>query len=104
MRIGQTSLIVFVSKVVGSMAGFVATLYVARLLGAGVLGTYSLVLAVVAWVGIGGNGITGAISKRMSEGEETGEYFTAGALSLIGTFVLLSMLVYVLRGPLEAYL
>ncbi|GAB3313403.1 oligosaccharide flippase family protein [Haloplanus salinarum] len=105
MRIGQTSLIVFGSKVAGSVAGFVATLYFARLLGAGVLGTYSLVLAVVAWVGIVGKvGITTAVQKRMSEGEDSDEFFTAGTLSLLITFVAMSALVYAFRGPLEAYI
>lgn len=105
MRIGQTSLIVFVSKIVGSIAGFVATLYFARLLGAGVLGTYSLVLAVVAWVGLVGKiGITGAVQKRMSEGEEPDEFFTAGALSLLALFVALAVAVYAARDPLVAYI
>ena len=105
MRIGQTSLIVFGSKVVGSMAGFVATLYFARELGAGVLGIYSLVLAVVAWVGIAGKvGVTAAINKRLSEGEEEGEYFTAGVLSLLGMFVVIAAVVYAGRGPLEGYI
>lgn len=105
MRIGQTSLIVFVSQIVGSVAGFVATLYFARLLGAGVLGTYSLVLAVVAWVGlIGKIGITGAVQKRMSEGREPDAFFTAGALTLLALFAVLTLAVYAFRGPLAAYI
>jgi O-antigen/teichoic acid export membrane protein len=105
MRIGQTSLIVFVSKVVGSIAGFLATLYFARELGAGVLGVYSLVLAVVGWIGIGGKvGVTAAVRKRMSEGGEEDEFFTAGMLSLIAMFVVLMMLVYAFRDSLEAYI
>ena len=105
MRVGQTSLIVFISKIVGSAAGFVATLYFARLLGAGVLGTYSLVLAVVAWTGIVGKvGITAAVGKRMSEGEDADEFFTAGALSLLVAFVILAVLVFAVRGPLTAYI
>jgi len=105
MRIGQTSLIVFVSRIIGSIAGFVATLYIARLLGASVLGTYSLVLAVVAWTGIVGRvGITAAVGKRMTEGEDVGEFFTAGALSLLATFGVLLVLLSAFRGPLTAYI
>jgi len=105
MRIGQTSLIVFVTKVVRSIAGFVATLYFARELGACVLGTYSLVLAVVAWVGIAGKvGLTAAVNKRVSEGEDEAEYFTDGALSLVAMFAVISLELYVFRGPLEAYI
>ncbi|AZH26330.1 oligosaccharide flippase family protein [Haloplanus aerogenes] len=105
MRIGQTSLIVFVSKIAGSIAGFVATLYFARELGAGVLGTYSLVLAVVAWVGIGGKvGVTAAIRKRMSEGEDQAEFFTAGLCLMIGMFAVLSLVLYLLRNPVAMYI
>jgi len=105
MRIGQTSLVFFVSKVVGSIVGFVATIYFARYLGASVLGRYSLVLAVVAWVGIlGTGGITGAVGKRLSEGEQRAEYFTAGLLSIAGTFLVVATLVYAFGGQLNAYL
>jgi O-antigen/teichoic acid export membrane protein len=48
MRIGQTSVAVFVSKLVESALGFVATPYFAREPGASVLGSYALVLALVA--------------------------------------------------------
>lgn len=104
MRIGQTSLIVAVSKVVGSGMGFIATLYFARHLGASVLGTYSLVVAVVGWTGIVGKvGIVGAIEKRMSEGEEPGAYFTAGTLVLFATFLFVAALIVTFRDPLAAY-
>lgn len=106
MRIGQTSLIVAVSKAVGSIAGFVATLYFARLLGAGVLGTYSLVIAVVGWLGLVGKvGISSAIEKRMTEGEgeESDAYFTAGMLSLLAMFLLVTVLIVAFREPLTAY-
>lgn len=105
MRIGQTSLVVFASKIVGSIAGFVATLYIARLLGPTVLGVYSLVLTVLAWLGIVGNlGVTGAVQKRMSEGDDTSEFLIAGALSLLVIFVVLSGVLYAVRGPIEAYI
>ena len=105
MRIGQTSLIVAVSKVVGSVAGFVATLYFARLLGAGVLGTYSLVLAMAGWMSIASQiGIGSAIQKRMTEGEESGAYFTAGVCALFVLFGLVAALILVFSNPLKAYI
>lgn len=105
MRIGQTSLIVFVSQIFGSIAGFVATLYFARELGAGILGIYSLVLAVVAWAAVAGKiGITSAVGKRMSEGDDEGAFFTAGLSALFVMFLFLSLVLYVLRGPVEAYI
>ncbi|WP_254761540.1 oligosaccharide flippase family protein [Natrinema marinum] len=79
MRIGQTSFVVFASKLVGSALGFVATLYFARTLGATVLGHYAIVLAIVAWLSLGGQlGIASAVVKRISEGQEPSAHFTAG--------------------------
>ncbi len=48
MRIGHTSFIIFVSKPLRSVLGFVATLYFARVLGAEVLGFYVLTITVVS--------------------------------------------------------
>jgi len=104
MRIGQTSLITFVSRVVASAIGFAGTIYFARELGATVLGQYSLVLAIVGWLAIGGKiGVTSALQKRLSEGEEQGEFFAAGAITVGGLFLLVSALVYLFRAPLTTY-
>lgn len=104
VRIGQTSLITFVSRVVASAIGFVGTIYFARELGASVLGVYSLVLAVVGWLSIGGGGITNAMQKRISEGEDRAGFFTAGVATVGGLFLVVSTLIYLLRGPFDAYL
>lgn len=104
MRIGQTSIVYLVSKVVGSLLGFVATVYFARLLGEEVLGFYSITLAIVAWLAIAGKiGITGAIVKRVSEGEERASYITAGGLMMAGVFVVISSLVLAFRGTINQY-
>jgi len=79
MRIGQTSFVLFTSKVLSSAAGFVATIFFARLLGAEVLGSYYLFLSIVAWLSLAGSiGIGSAITKRVSEGSDRGEYKLAG--------------------------
>ncbi|WP_336024896.1 flippase [Halobellus salinisoli] len=104
MRIGQTSFVVFASKLVGSALGFVATLYFARTLGAAVLGQYALVLALVAWLSLAGNlGISSAITKRMSEGTDPDAYLAAGA-TVIGALGLgLSVLVLIFADAVNAY-
>jgi O-antigen/teichoic acid export membrane protein len=105
MRIGQTSLVVFVSKLSGSVVGFLATLYIARELGPAPLGIYSVVLAVVAWVGIVGDvGITGAVQKRMSEGDSADEFLLAGGASIILLFVVVSVALYASRDLLVSYI
>ncbi len=104
MRIGQTSFVVFASKLLGSALGFVATLYFARTLGAAVLGQYALVLAVVAWLSLAGNlGISGAITKRMSEGTDTPAYATAGALVVAALGLALGALVLLFDEAVNAY-
>lgn len=104
MRVGQTSLVVFVSKVVARALGFVATIYFARLLGAEVLGIFALVIALVSWLKLGGKlGVGSAVKKRISEGKQQDEYFTAGLL-LIATFAVgLSVIVLVFEEYVEAY-
>jgi len=104
MRIGQTSFVVFASKLVGSALGFVATLYFARTLGAAVLGHYALVLAIVGWLALGGQlGISSAIVKRISEGEEPAAHFTAGMIVVAALGLVLSSGVLALRGVVNAY-
>ena len=50
MRIGQTSLVVFLAKIFTTVFGFVATIFLARILGAEVLGYYAGILAVASWL------------------------------------------------------
>ena len=81
MRPGQTSLVVFLSKLLGSALGFLATIFFARVLGAEILGYYALVMALVSWLVLAGRvGVTTAMTKRISETEEPAAYFTASAI------------------------
>lgn len=104
MRLGQTSAIQFVSRIVTSAAGFFATLYFARVVGSGVLGTYFLLLSAVAWISILVDaGISQSVAKRMSEGNHPGAYFQLG-LMLVGTGMTgLVVLLLVLSRPVTDY-
>lgn len=104
MKLGQTSVVVFLSKLLASALGFFATLYFARELGAEVIGLYALVLTVVSWLVLVGNlGVGSATKKRISEGEEPEAYLSAAVIWLVTLGVVLSVLV-VLSGPLlESY-
>ncbi|QLG48904.1 polysaccharide biosynthesis C-terminal domain-containing protein [Natrinema halophilum] len=105
MRIGQTSFVVFASKLVGSALGFVATLYFARTLGAAVLGHYALVLAVVAWLSLGGKlGISSAVVKRVSEGEEPSAHFTAGMVIIATLGLTLAIGILAVRNAVNEYI
>ena len=104
MRIGQTSFVVFASKLLGSSLSFLATIYFARTLGAAVLGYYALAIALVAWLKLAGNlGVASAMIKRMSEGEEPDEYATACA-GMIGVLALgLAALVLLFGDAVDDY-
>jgi O-antigen/teichoic acid export membrane protein len=105
MRIGQTSFVVFISKFLSSGLGFVATLVFARVVGAEVLGYYSLALIISKWLRTGGEtGIGSAVVKRMSESDEKAAYFTAGLVivSICGVAAALSILIF--KNAVNSYL
>lgn len=81
MNLGQTSVVYFISRILATVFGFLSTIYLARILGADVLGVYYLVIGIVAWLSIVGHiGFSKAISKRISEGVEQGQFLMAGVL------------------------
>jgi O-antigen/teichoic acid export membrane protein len=104
MNIGQVprqSLIVFGSIITTTLIGFVSTIWFARVLGPAPLGVYSLFLAYYAVLNLlGDGGFGGAAVKRISEGKEQDEYFSAFVFIRI---VLLAISVTVLLC-LEPYL
>ncbi|WP_247002207.1 polysaccharide biosynthesis C-terminal domain-containing protein [Halosolutus gelatinilyticus] len=92
------------SNLVSSALGFLATIYIARMLGAGPLGVYHLVVGLVSWLAIVGEvGISRAISKRISEGEDQAEYVLAGTTIIVGLFVLSTCGLLLFRERLVNY-
>lgn len=89
MRLGQTSVIHFVSSLAAAVLGFLATIYVARMIGPEPLGIYNVTIGLASWLGIVGElGVGRAVSKRLSEGDDRGSYVVAGLgiiLLLFGT-------------------
>lgn len=104
MRLGQTSIIHFFSSLLASALGFLATIYIARMLGAGPLGVYNVAIGLVSWLAIAGKvGLSGAISKRVSEGEDEGEYALAGAAIIGGLFVIIACGILLFRSQVVDY-
>ncbi|WP_331233138.1 oligosaccharide flippase family protein [Natronorarus salvus] len=104
MRIGQTSFVLFNSKVITSALGFLATIYFARELGAGVLGIYFLVLGLVTWLEVVADpGISEAVTKRISEGGHAGEYALSSLSLLLPSFLIVSGVLVLGRSHLDAY-
>ncbi len=104
MRLGQTSVIYFLSRFGGSILGFFATIYFTRTLGEDIYGFYAITLALVSWLGLVKSvGFGQAIIKRMSEGEEPDAFLSAGIAvkGLLTAFVALS--VFLFRDQVNAY-
>lgn len=96
MRPGKTTLIHFGSQVVISVAGFVATFAVIRLLGPAALGIYAPAVALVFWLHVPAMAISDAVKKRLSENGDSG-HFASGIL-LNGTFALIVALIVLGAG------
>lgn len=104
MQLGRTALIHFASLVLKSVAGFVATLYIARELGAGALGSYAIVTAILVWTSIPSSAIDRAMEKRMSEGEAVPAALGAGLVMNGIVSLALAIVVLLARGPINAYI
>ena len=104
MRLGKTSVVHFLSSLVASGAGFLATIYIARMLGAEPLGVYNLVVGLVSWLAIAGRvGISKAIIKRVSEGTEPGAYTMAGVSIIAALFLVLAAGIVLFRSQVVNY-
>jgi O-antigen/teichoic acid export membrane protein len=103
MRLGRTTLVHFASQVGVSVAGFVATFAIARLLGAGGLGTYALAVALVFWLNVPASAVSTAINKRVSEGVERGSFLSAGFALNAAVGGALAVAVVALSDRVDAY-
>jgi O-antigen/teichoic acid export membrane protein len=105
VRLGQTSVVHFGSELLASVAGFVATLYIARELGSSTLGTYALFIAVLIWLKTGvGSGLHQAINKRVSEVGDSARYLGAGIVIQAALFGVVALVLFVFRPYLDWYL
>lgn len=104
LKLGRTAAFHFLTQVVVSLSGFVATFAIARLLGPTPLGYYAKATAILFLTVVPILAIHTAIMKRISEGEDDGEFFGAGLL-MIGAIVLaLISGTLVGRSYFEAYI
>ncbi|MFQ3474867.1 oligosaccharide flippase family protein [Halonotius sp. F2-221B] len=80
MRLAKQSILYFVSDVGTSVIGFLAILYFARVLGSEPLGQYFSIIGLIAWATVPTNGLSAAINKRISEGKDADEIFSAATV------------------------
>lgn len=83
VKLARASAVNFAVNITETVVGAVATLYFARVLGAGPLGSYFLAMGVVNWVLIPSGGVSSAVLKRVSEGKEQNQFFAAGMFLLL---------------------
>ncbi len=104
MRLGQTSVIYFLSKFGGSVLGFFATIYFTRTLGQDIYGFYAITLALVSWLGIVKSiGFGQAIVKRMSEDEEPDAFLAAGTMVKGVLTIIVALGVTFFQDAINAY-
>jgi O-antigen/teichoic acid export membrane protein len=97
--IQRQSLLSFGSLLAVTGLGYIATFYFAHYLGAAVLGAYFLFLAYYGIFDlIGDGGFGGAAVKRISEGAEQNEYFTAYFILRV-TLLSFSVVIFILVSP-----
>ncbi|MXR51175.1 oligosaccharide flippase family protein [Halovenus sp. WSH3] len=104
MRLARETLIHFVGSVGTSIAGFLGTIVIARLLGAEALGIYSLAIALLFWLDLPTTGIQQTIMKRVSEGTDREQYFTVGVLLNACLVAVVGITVLVAEDAVNAYL
>ena len=96
--IRRHSLISFASTILLTAIGFIATMYFAHALGTATYGMYALFLAYLGVFNlIGDGGIGGAAVKRISEGKEPDEYFSAFCMLRVALLTLSLTAVIALR-------
>nr|WP_206538383.1 oligosaccharide flippase family protein [Natrinema pallidum] len=94
----------FLSRLVMSFSGFVATIVLTRTLGQDRYGTYVVVLSVLAWVAMVGKlGLPQAIRKRVSEPND-GNYVVSGALAQLGLYAIVVACLLVARPYLNEFM
>jgi O-antigen/teichoic acid export membrane protein len=103
MRFARTTIIYFLTQVGITIAGFIGTVYFAQELGAAVLGTYFVVVALVSWGSIPIEGIASGVNKRVSEGADQDEFFTAGLVLCSILAAGIALLTLLFRAQVEAY-
>jgi O-antigen/teichoic acid export membrane protein len=104
MNLSRQTIIHFAASVIKSIAGFVATIIIARFLGSSDLGVYSLALALLFWIEIPFSGFETAIMKRVSEDNNQASYFTTGFIINLLIATGISGLILALKSELNGYL
>lgn len=101
----KSSLGTFAARVAMSISVFLGTFVIASMAGASVLGMYSLFIAVVTLIELFTDmGIDEASKKRMSEGRNQGELFTAALTARLTIFVIVAVGILTFETQILSYI
>lgn len=105
MDLPKSSLIVFSAQIGYTIAGFLATIYFARVLGPGTLGSYYLFISVtgIMFIFIDA-GLGGATIKRISESQKKDEFFTASIILRTLVFIPTVIVIFLFRDWFNDYI
>ena len=103
MRSGKTAILHFLSQVARSIAGFLATFFIARYLGAAPLGIYAQALTLLFWLKFPTDSVGKAISKRMSEDDAEEGLLLSGVAMAFAYCVGITTALILGRGYVNAY-
>lgn len=98
LRLGREALFHFLSQIGVTVAGFFASLTIARVGGADTVGLYAAVVAIMFWVNVPATGISDALTKRLTETNHSASFLATGwviELALATTIAL----VIIATGP-----
>jgi O-antigen/teichoic acid export membrane protein len=83
VKLARASAVSFTVNIAETVVGMPATLYFARALGAGLMGSYFLAMGLANWILIPSGGLSSVLVKRISETHDQKEYFVVGTLLLL---------------------
>jgi len=102
--VGSSARLVAV-KIVNAAIGFVALTYFARALAVPLIGSFFLFQAADAMmVVVADFGLRSAVEKRVSEGDEPNQFFTAGVILKFVSLALVSVAIVLFRSQIDSYL
>lgn len=105
MELERTSSIVLLSRLVSISIGFIGTVYYARELGPPILGTFFLLQSLVGVLAVPADfGVQGAVEKRLSEGRNKNELFSASFIILLGSFITITTVTYLFSDQINDFL
>lgn len=105
MDLARSSVKVFFARITGLAVSFIGIAYFARELGAAEMGIFFLFQAIVQISAIPADlGIRGALTKRMSEGENPSKILTTAFILKLIPLLIASLILFIFRSEINEYI